>query len=282
MQFQGLSSSARDSGRNARAQLVAEFAGGRTVLRSQRVGYPLHITRGFYLDPSRPDVLTLYLQSASGGLYSGDRLALDVAVGEMAALHLTTQAYTVVHDGREAGAWQRQRVNVASAAFCAITTDPFVLFPGADLHLDTVATVAADAVLLVAEGFAIHDPEGSRRRFAQFSSRQRVLRPDGSVLLQDIGRLCGPDVGAGPLGNMAAAATVLIIAPPQKVASLSDVQEAADQCGCLAGASVAPNSAGVVVRILADDGGALARGLDAVFHIAARAAIGSQLARRRK
>ena len=41
------SSSAFDSGRAAEACLVAEFAGGRTMLRRQHVGYPWHVTRVF-------------------------------------------------------------------------------------------------------------------------------------------------------------------------------------------------------------------------------------------
>jgi len=92
-----LSCSAVEPGRAAEAHLAAELAGGRTTLRRQHVGYPFHVTRGFYLDAARPDLLTLYLQSASGGLYAGDRLKLDVAVAANAAFHLTTQASTVVH-----------------------------------------------------------------------------------------------------------------------------------------------------------------------------------------
>jgi urease accessory protein len=40
--------------------------------------------------------------------------------------------------------------------------------------------------------------------------------------------------------------------------------------------------AGVVMRLLAPDGGALARGIEAGFHVAARATLGADLVRRRK
>src|SRR5262249_36448733 len=153
------------TGRAAEARLAAEFAGGRTTLRRQQVGYPLHITRGFYLDRLRPDLLTLYLQSASGGLYAGDRLTLDVAVGRNAALHLTTQAATVVHGGREGVSAQQLRISVGDGAFCAISSEPYVLFPGASVSLDTVAVVAEDAVLFLADGLAVHDPRHSGRVF---------------------------------------------------------------------------------------------------------------------
>ena len=96
-----------EAGREAEVLLVAELAGGRTILRRQYVGYPFHITRPFQLDRMRPDLATLYLQSTSGGLYAADRLALDLTIGAGAALNLTTQASTVVHDGREEGSRMR-------------------------------------------------------------------------------------------------------------------------------------------------------------------------------
>ncbi|MGA7805755.1 urease accessory protein UreD [Bradyrhizobium sp.] len=282
MRFQPLSSSRSDPGRDVEAYLAVDLAGGRTTLRRQLVGYPLHVTRGFYLDAGRPDLLTLYLQSASGGLYAGDRLKLDVSVGANAAFHLTAQAATVVHDGRASGSRQRQSLHVAGGAFCAIASDPYVLFPGADLALETMAIVAEDAVLFLADGFAVHDPGHSGSAFAQFSSRQRILRPDGRLLLQDFGRLRGDELRNGSLGPLAAAATILVIAPPDRLPAMAVMELSADRLGCLAGASLAPNGAGLVMRILAPDGGTLARALEAAFHVAGRAALGTELARRRK
>ena len=282
MRSRPLSCSRSEFGRDVDARLAVDLAGGRTTLRRQRVGYPLHVTRGFYLDRMRPDLLTLYLQSASGGLYAGDRLQLEIAVANDAAFHLTTQASTVVHEGRDVGSRQRQAISVGPGAFCAITSDPHVLFPGADLRLETVATVAEDAVLLMADGFAVHDPGQSGRPFAQFASRQTIRRPDGRLLLQDFGRISGDAWRSGSLGAMTAAATTLIIAPLSKLPAAGLIEEAADRCGCLAGASAAPNDAGQAIRMLAPDGGALARGLEAMFHVAACAALGVELARRRK
>ncbi|MFO1108095.1 MAG: urease accessory protein UreD [Bradyrhizobium sp.] len=277
-----LSSSVLDAGQAADARLAAEFAGGRTTLRRQHIGYPLHVTRGFYLDRGRPDLLTLYLQSASGGLYSGDRLRLEVAVGANAALHLTTQAATVVHDGQNAASTQEVRISVATGAFCAISSDPYVMFPGANLSLDTVAVVADGAVLFIADGIALHDPKGMGRSFRQYAGRQRVLRPDGRLLVQDSGRITGEQLLKGPLGTLAATATALLIAPLDKLPSLESLVEAADSCGCMAGASDTPNQAGRVMRILAPNGGALVRAMESAFHVAARAALGVELSRRRK
>ena len=262
-------------------QLAAELAGGRTTLRRQHVGYPFHITRGFYLDRARPDLLTLYLQSASGGLYAGDRLTAEIAVGANAALHLTTQAATVVHDGRDGKSRQLQRIEVGQGAFCAVSSDPYVVFPGADLELESVAVVADDAVLFLADGLAAYDPKRTGRKFKEFCSRVRIVRPDGRLLLRDRGRIDGDAFDRSTPGMMATA-TVLIIAPAPRLPELESLMRTVDQCGCLCGASEAPNRAGLVMRLLAPDAGALARGLEAAFHAAAKAALGAELAKRRK
>ena len=273
-----------ETGREAEVRLVAELAGGRTVLRRQHVGYPFHITRAFQLDRMRPDLATLYLQSASGGLYAADRLKLDLTIGHGAALNLTTQASTVVHDGREHGSTMCQSVTVKDKAFCAVISDPYVLFPGASLHVETTATVAARAILIIAEGFAAHDPLRRGGTFARFSTDTRIMRPDGRGLVSDRGSIGGDELaaGCGASGGMTAAGSVLMIAPTDRSADIAEIEAAADHCGCLAGVTAAPNGAGLAMRLLAPDGGSLIRGIEAAFHIAARAALGVDLAPRRK
>jgi urease accessory protein len=284
MQYSPQSFSRFEVGRVADVLLVAELAGGRTVLRRQHVGYPFHITRAFQLDRMRPDLATLYLQSASGGLYAADRLTLDLVVGAGAALNLTTQASTVVHDGRRDGSTMCHSAAVKDNAFCAIISDPYVLFPGADLHIATTATVAADAILIMAEGFAAHDPHCRGGTFARFSTDTRIMAPDGRPLVLDRGSVRGDELSAncGALGGMTAAASFLVIAPPGQLADIASIEAAADACGCLAGVTAAPNGAGLAMRLLAPDGGTLVRGIGAAFHIAARAALGVDLAPRRK
>jgi urease accessory protein len=284
MQSLPQSSSGLEARCEAEALLVAELAGGKTVLRRQHVGYPLHVTRAFQLDRMRPDLTTLYLQSASGGLYAGDRLKFDLVVGVGAALDLTTQASTVVHDGRGSGSMMHHSVTVKDDAFCAIISDPYVLFPGASLHIGTIATVATAAIFIMAEGFAAHDPHRRGGTFTRFSTDTRIMRPDGRRVVLDRGSVRGEHLSAscGAVGGMAAAGSVLMIAPPDQLADIAEIEAAADSCGCLAGVTAASNRAGLAMRLLAPDGGTLIRGIEAAFHLAARAALGVDLAPRRK
>ena len=284
MQLSPQSFSVQSPGREARAWIGVDVAGGRTVIRRQHVGYPLHVTRGFYLDSGRPDLLTLYLQSASGGLYAGDRLQFDISVSEGAALCVTTQASTVVHNGRGIGSLQRQNIDVGAGALCALVCDPYVLFPGAQLAVRTIASVAEDGVLIFIDGLTCHDPAQRGGLFASYASSLQVVRPDGRLLLSDVGELPGTSVGeaGGPLGGYAATATVTIIGPSFRLPDARALEQVVSDTGCLAGASAAPNEAGLVMRMLAHGGGELMRGLEAAFHLAGSAATGTMLARRRK
>ncbi|MFC0241791.1 urease accessory protein UreD [Rhodopseudomonas telluris] len=266
------------------AHLAAEFAGGRTILRRQQVGYPWHLTRGFYLDRARPDLLTLYLQSAAGGMYGADDLRFDVKVSDGAALNLTTQSATVVHPGRDRPAALRQRIDVGAGAFAALISDPYILFPDAELALSTTAVVQRDSVLLIADGFSTHCPPRSTGVFRRYSSELRVERPDSELLMLDRGALRGSDLSGDfdALGGARAAASVVLIAPPDRLPPAGEIEAEADVVGCFAGVSQAPNAAGLVVRMTAPDAGGLTRGITAAFHVITRHVLGAELAPRRK
>ena len=51
---------------------------GPTRLVSRRVAYPFSVADVFRLDPGLPDMATVILQSASGGLFEGEDLSLSV------------------------------------------------------------------------------------------------------------------------------------------------------------------------------------------------------------
>lgn len=284
MQLVPPSSFKPEPSRVSAAHLTGEFAGGRTILRRQQVGYPWHLTRGFYLDSARADLLTLYLQSAAGGMYGADDLQFDVSVGDGAALHLTTQSATVVHPGRDRPAALSQRIQVGARGFASLTSDPYILFPGSELTLSTTAVVAQSGVLLIADGFSTHCPPRSTGVFRRFSSELRIERPDGQLLMLDRGTLRGSDLSGDfdALGGARAAASVVLIAPPDRLPPPEEIEAGADGVGCFAGVSSAPNQAGLVVRMTAPDAGGLTRGITAAFHIITRHVLGVGLAPRRK
>ena len=263
------------------ATLVFAVAGGRTDLLRALTPYPFHVTRPFYLDRALPDLATLYLQSTSGGLYGDDDLLLDIAVGPGARAMVTTQAATIARHGRGGTARMATRIEVAPGGMLVHAPDPLVMFPGARVATRTEITLHAGATLLCIDGFACHDPGGGRAAFDRLDARTVVRRPDGRVLLAEAGMIEGDELNgpASPLGPYAAFGSVLLFGTDTTPA---DWQAAADAAGCLAGLSALPNEAGCALRVLAPDGGRLARGLAGARDAGFAALFGHAPAPRRK
>jgi urease accessory protein len=271
-------------GRHAEARLAFALAGGRTRLIRQHVPYPVHVTRPFHIEAARPGLATLYLQSASGGFYRGDDvgLVLDVAAG--AAVHVTTQAATVVHDSRGEGCRQAVAIRVGEGAFCAFVPDPVVMFPGAAFSSEITVDLAPGALSILTDGVCRHDPAGGGAAFERWDGATVVRDAAGRVLLADRGGVDGSDLAGprSPLGRYAAFGTALLLAPSKRLPAPVAIEKAVAAHGCIAGTGPAPNGAGLAVRLLAPGGGALARALDAVFAAGFEAMLGAPPARRRK
>ncbi len=271
------------------AGLEFSHGGGRTVLAWQRLPYPFHATRPFYLDPARADLATLYLQSAAGGLYRGDRIALSIAAAPGSAAHVTTQAATIVHRTDRLPVEQSTRIEVGDDAFLAWTPDPLVLFPGAEISCATEITLSASGALILTDGLSHHDPggpdaHGFGRPFARYGNAVVVRDATGHILLNDRGSLTGEAMFApsSPLDRHRAVGPVFVLGRGAHICDAALLEERLAACGCVAGFSALPNDAGIGGRVLAPNGGALARGLEAAFAIAFAALIGVPPARRRK
>ncbi len=271
-------------GRTSRADLGFAFGGGRTFLARQRVPYPFHATRPHHLGAGRPDLATLVLQSASGGLFGGDRLELVMTAGAGAAAHVTSQAATVVHSTRGDEAAVTTRIAARDGAVFSVTTDPYVLFPDAHLSVVTEIVLAPTATVIVAEGFAAHDPAARSLAPRGLSTRSRVLAEDGTLLVDDACEVDGAALfgSRSPLGPHEAFGSVLVLGAAAGRLDPAAVEARLDSLGALAGASALPNGAGLGIRILANQGGVLARALDAAFAAAFEAILGAEPSVRRR
>ena len=267
-----------------KATLQFHRGGGRTVLAHQHVPYPFHATRPFYLDRKRPEIATLYLQSASGGLYRGDDVALSIVAGPHAAVHVTTQAATIVHKTHKRAVAQTTRIAIGEHSFVAMTPDPLVLFPGAEICCTTEVTLAAAGCAILTDSLAHHDPQGTARPFERYSNAIIVRNESGRVFLCDRGSLAGELMlgPASPLGPFRAVGTLLVLGRGAQRCDADVLEGRLTDVGCVAGISKLPNDAGIGGRVLAANGGTLARGLEAAFAIAFEALIGVPPAHRRK
>ncbi|MBL8583099.1 MAG: urease accessory protein UreD [Rhizobiaceae bacterium] len=269
--------------RSGRLELAFFRHGERTRLGRQFVSYPFHVTRPFLLDAAIPSLSTVYLQSSSGGLYRAEDLACRLAVGAKAAAHVTTQAATVVHDCH--GKPSRQHVSIAvdQGAFLAYTPDPLVLFPGASCHAGLEATLAADAVMFLADAFASHDPTAVGRPFDRLRSDVAVRDPHGTLLIRDSFDIAGATLRKSRAGiaGWAVISNFFVLGDSGRLPG-RDVLADAATADAIVGVTALPGKAGWGVRCLARDAVAARRVADSLFALCVEAAFGVRPAKRRK
>ena len=166
----------------------------------------------------------------------------------------------------------------------AMTPDPLVLFPGAQISCTTDVTLPLTGRAILTDGLTHHDPKGQGRPFVHYSSAITVRGVDGTVLLSDRGSVAGELMftPASPLGPFRAVGTLLVLGRGSERCDPDVLEKRLAECGCLAGISKLPNDVGVGGRVLAADGGALARGLEIAFGVAFEALVSVPPARRRK
>lgn len=259
--------------------------GGRTRLAEQLVRYPFHITRPFYFDrATAPGLATLYLQSASGGYYRGERLPVRIRAGEGAELSVTTQASTIVHHARGTETVADTRIDAEAGSVVFHVPDPLILLPGAELSTSVRVRRAPDATVVVSEAFLIHDPDGEERPFGHLVNEVRIDGPDGTPEAIDRLVVSGADLPVVSRFGPALASAGLMIAGPKATSADPVAFEAS--IGSVAdtriGASRLPFETGLSVRIAASSGVALSAALDAIFAAAFRLVYGGEPGRRRK
>jgi len=260
--------------------IAVERRGTASCLLGRYVTYPFHLTRAFTLDAACPEVATLYMQSSSGGFYAGEDLTVRVRVGPGAALHLTTQASTLVHGDRGRPARMRVLIEVAAGGFLAYTPDPQILFPGAAADNRVDIALEGDGTAFLTDGLLVHDPKNAGGAPLAYRSRVDVRR-DGHLVASDRQVVDGAHLTrqGGPLHGHRVAASGLWLAAQTDAQGFEDVL---DQPDCLAGVSTLPNRAGLGLRLLAKDGAAHEAAMRAAFAHVFAARFGVPPARRRK
>ncbi len=274
---------------NEEPQAALRFArapDGRSYIARQRVGYPFHITRPFYLDEAPAGALTLYLQSVSGGIYQGEELSMTCAAGPASAAHVTTQAATIVHRMPAAPARQTVVLEAAEGALLEYLPDPLIMFPGARLTSVLEIEAAPDATVIASESFAHHDPGGEDRRFDSFAAELRIRDDGGRLLALERYEVAGESLAPGRSQTArwpAQGSFVVAHRADGRDAMLTALRAALAPTEALyAGVSMLPNDAGIGARLLARDGAHLRAGLEAAWRAVRLALVGAPPLRRRK
>lgn len=242
---------------------------GQTFIARQRTTYPFTLTQPFCLDRAPHGMLTLMLQSISGGVYENERLALDFSVKDGACVHLTTQGATVVHSMREdRGATQQVSIRAGKGSFVEYLPDPLALFPQAHFRSAVQITVGEGATVISGDAFGLHDPEALARPFGSIFSETVFQQPDGQRRCVDRFEMSGREFIASlppALQRYQTQGTFWVVSDHNAEELVTAVRMAFNSLPDIyAGASVLPDNAGVWMRVLALD----AVALRSAFHAA--------------
>lgn len=271
-------------GTGGRFELSFFRHGHSTRIGRQFVSYPYHLTRPFALDAAIPELITVYQQSSSGGLYRGERLASRFRVGQNAAVHMTTQAASLVHDCHGQPVIQTTAIDLDEGSFLAWTPEPLVLFPGGFCTTATEATIATGAVVMISEAFAWHDPTGSSRPFDRLQSDLMLRDGRGKLLLRDSFAIDGEAVlgrASSPIGPWLSVSNFVLAGDRSRLPAREQIEDLVRNDLAI-GVTALPNGAGWGIRCLAADAIAARRFAESFFALSVEAAFGTPAAARRK
>ena len=161
------------------AQLALHYArhGQRTVLERREHRGPLVVQKPLY--PEGEAVCQTIVVHPPAGIAGGDRLALDIRVGERAHAQATTPGAAKWYRSSGAAASQKLMLSVASDAVLEWLPQESIFFDGALATLETEIALAGNAVLL-AWDIACLGRRLSGERWNRGRLRQRLtLRRDG-------------------------------------------------------------------------------------------------------
>jgi urease accessory protein len=128
--------------------------GNRTVLAHRYVSYPF-----FVAAPLRG--AEVILQSVSGGLFGGDRIAQQVVLGDGAEAVIRMPSAMVVHHRRgKPAACQSVALRVGEGTRLLYLPRPAILLPGSGVVQSMEITLGRHAAVLILDGFLMHNPGG--------------------------------------------------------------------------------------------------------------------------
>jgi urease accessory protein len=247
---------------------------------------PMYANGALYLDDQRPGMAFAYLMSGSEALIQGDRLSVEMHVGEGAELHVTNTAATKVNGMRHDYAVQHTALTLEAGAFMEWLPEPIIPHPGARLYQHTRLDVHPEATLIFGDVLSAGRlARGERFEFEIIASRlaahqeQQVLFDDNFVLCPARQRLRG----AGLFGDFDVQGTLYVLTRQAEPAVLADdLHEAVQHEGVLAGATCLPRAAGVMVRVLGGRTATVQAALRSAWAVARRELLGADLPDTRK
>ena len=274
-----------------RGRLQAVFArgpDGKSYLARQFASYPFHLCRAQYLDPDLPEMASLYIQTSAGGIYSGDRLNVEIRAEAGARAHVTTQASSIAYRMPDGEARQRIHLSGGPGSLLEYQPDPTILFPEARLRSAITLEPTPGALIIAGDSFLPHDPGGTGRPFGFCAGETRIVDPGGRLLSLDRFHIEGAAWAAGRAGVSGAHRMQGTLIAAGDAAAPETLLEALREGLAKAppavygAASTLPNRCGAWARLLASDGADLSETMTQLWAALRATVTGYPPARRRK
>ncbi|CAD5108521.1 urease accessory protein UreD [Zestomonas carbonaria] len=175
---------------HAELELAYALRDGRTTPVQRRHLGPLRVQKHLY--PEGPDVCQHIIVHPPGGIAGGDRLAIDVRVGEHAWAQLTSPGAAKWY--RAAGpAYQSLDLRVAPGATLEWLPQETIVYSAAQAELSTRIELEGDARLLYWDIVALGRPAAGERFDAGHFQARLDIRRDGRPLWHERQRIIGDD-----------------------------------------------------------------------------------------
>lgn len=151
---------------------------------------PLRVQKHLYGEG--PEVCQHIIVHPPGGIAGGDRLDIDVSVGEGAWAQLTSPGAAKWYRA-DGTAFQRLNLRVAAGATLEWLPQETIAYSGAQARLDTLVELSGDARLVYWDVVALGRPASAERFEHGYFQARLAIRRDGCLLWHERQRVAGDD-----------------------------------------------------------------------------------------
>lgn len=228
----------------------------KTVLKEQYSKVPLYTQRVLYLEESLPSMAYLFVISPSGGILQGDRYRMDITLSKDALFHLTTQGATRIYRMDKNYATQVVNITVGEGCYFEFIPDQIIPYRDSRFYQKVLLNVHDNATMVYSELLVPgRVASGESFDYDICYLKTNARNQDGELRFIDIAILEPKKrilKNSGVLENFDVVGTVYILAPANRIKELNSLINSMIESypKVYGGATILPNSSGVMVRLL--------------------------------
>lgn len=228
----------------------------KTVLKEQYSKVPLYTQRVLYLEESLPSMAYLFVISPSGGILQGDRYRMDITLSKDALFHLTTQGATRIYRMDKNYATQVVNITVGEGCYFEFIPDQIIPYRDSRFYQKVLLNVHDNATMVYSELLVPgRVASGESFEYDICYLKTNARNQDGELRFIDIAILEPKKrilKNSGVLENFDVVGTVYILAPANHIKKLNSLINSMIESypKVYGGATILPNSSGVMVRLL--------------------------------